>query len=112
MRPFAPASLNPQRLSMSRDKVRLGHILESITLIQSYVRNVDEKGFAASVGIQDQVIRRFEIIGEAARRLSSSLRQQFTTVEWPKLISMRNFLTNDYDVNDLPTLAAEIQAYL
>lgn len=58
---------------MSRDPQRLpdylGHILEAIERIQSYVDDVDEVGFLSSKIIQDAVIRNLEVIGEASRNI-------------------------------------------
>ncbi len=42
--------------------VFLGHILESIELIESYSRGKAELDLMESVGLQDQIIRRIEII--------------------------------------------------
>ena len=54
---------------MKTDLPYLGHIADSIAAIESYVirgRDISMKGQI----IQDAVIRNFEIIGEAATRLS------------------------------------------
>ncbi len=49
---------------------RLRDILEAARLIRSYVKNATETGFRADKQKQDAVIRRIEIIGEAAAHLS------------------------------------------
>ncbi len=58
---------------MSRDPQRLpdylGHILQAIERIHSYVEEVDEVGFLSSKIIQDAVIRNLEVIGEASRNI-------------------------------------------
>lgn len=45
--------------------VFLGHMLDSIDLIESYCKGKTELDLMESVGLQDQIIRRIEIIGEA-----------------------------------------------
>jgi len=49
-------------------RVYLAHILECIARIESYVAKGKDSFFAESL-IQDAVIRNFEIIGEAAKRM-------------------------------------------
>jgi uncharacterized protein with HEPN domain len=71
---------------------------------------------------QDAVIRNFEIIGEAASRLSAAIRNQ-PGLPWRKIIAFRNRLIHGYfsvDLplvwnvieNDLPPLKAEVSRLL
>ena len=54
----------------------LGDILESIEQIEIYCHAIDDSRFKQDKQIQDAVIRRFEIIGEAARHIPESFRNQ------------------------------------
>jgi len=55
---------------MSRsDKVYLLDILESIESILTYTANKTEADFLNDLMLQDAVIRRFEIIGEASSKI-------------------------------------------
>ena len=45
-----------------------------------------------------------QIIGEAARRLSASTRQQHPHVRWARFIGLRNRLIHGYDTIDLDRL--------
>jgi uncharacterized protein with HEPN domain len=94
----------------------LGHILDSIAAIETYTGS-GRNAFMADRLIQDGVIRNFDIIGEAANRLSPSVRSQ-PNIAWGKIIAFRNRLIHAYwsvdlalvwDViqNDLPGLKAE-----
>ena len=65
-----------------RVKVFLGHILESIQLIQTYTNQISKDGFLTSPQVQDAVIRRLEIIGEAVKSLPLEFREQYTEVPW------------------------------
>ncbi len=58
----------------------LGHILDSIELIESYSRGKAELDLMESVGLQDQIIRRIEIIGEAVKNLPGDLRKDHPEV--------------------------------
>ena len=55
---------------MSRDPEHLTDIVSSARLILTYVEGVQREQFIRDTRLQDSVIRRIEIIGEAARRLS------------------------------------------
>ena len=46
--------------------------------------------------VQDGVIRQFEIIGEASKRLSDSIRVQYPEVPWKDMAGMRDVLIHDY----------------
>ena len=56
---------------MKEDLVFLQHIMESINAIESHMHSVTKETFFESVLIQDAVIRRIEIIGEATKNLST-----------------------------------------
>jgi uncharacterized protein with HEPN domain len=76
----------------------LGHIADSIASIESYVAG-GRQTFMAQRLVQDAVIRNFEIIGEAANRLSAETRQGFDS--WRKIIAFRNRLIHGYWSIDL-----------
>ena len=73
--------------------------------------------------MQDGVIRQLEIIGEAAKKISSSTRENHPHIPWKDMAGMRDKLIHDYfgvDVeqvwltarNDISTLETEIEAVL
>ncbi len=64
---------------MKDDLVFLRHIMESLNAIESYMRGITMDTFFESVLIQDAVIRRIEIIGEATKNLSAELRGNILT---------------------------------
>jgi uncharacterized protein with HEPN domain len=59
------------------DLAYIRHILESIEIIESHILGVTMENFIGSFLIQDAVIRRFEIIGEATKNCSNSKRALF-----------------------------------
>ena len=101
---------------MSRDPQRLpdylGHILEAIERIQSYVEGVDEVGFLSSKIIQDAVIRNLEVIGEASRNIER-VHPEFAAAhpELPLALAndMRNALAHGYFKVDLEIVWKTIQ---
>ncbi|MFW6162442.1 MAG: DUF86 domain-containing protein [Planctomycetota bacterium] len=56
---------------MPRDREYLLDILEAARLARSYVSDMTMEAFLDDVQCQDAVIRRLEIIGEAARRVTA-----------------------------------------
>ncbi len=61
---------------MTDDSLYLQDILERIERIQTYTQE-GQDAFFRSLLIQDGVIRSFEVIGEAVKRLSLHLRQTY-----------------------------------
>lgn len=80
-----------------RDKsVYLLDILESIDIIESHLGNLTEFEFNQSLLTQDAVVRRFEIIGEAAAKVPVDFREQHPEIEWRLMNDMRNKLIHEY----------------
>jgi uncharacterized protein with HEPN domain len=76
------------------DRLYLEHILDSIGAIEIYVAG-GKNSFLNERMIQDAVIRNFEIVGEAANRLSPELRAA-TPTPWKRIIAFRNRLIHAY----------------
>jgi len=89
--------------------VFLKHILECINLIEEYTKNLSEKGFNSNIRTQDAIIRRLEIIGEAARNLPDEFKSNYTEVAWKKIMAARNILAHNYFGVDLDIIWKIIQ---
>ena len=66
-------------------------ILESARSIRSYLAGVSRESFMANEEKQDAVLRRFEIIGEAASRLSQETQALFPTLPFRSMRGMRKY---------------------
>jgi uncharacterized protein with HEPN domain len=86
---------------MERDREYLLDVLDSARLALSYVRGKSRVEFFQDIQLQDAVVRRLEIIGEAARRISQPTRDAFPGLPWPSMTGMRNFLIHEYGDVDL-----------
>lgn len=101
-------------------EVLLQHILESIEWIEKDVADLSEDEFYENVPMQDAVVRRIQVIGEAARNLPADFKQANLETPWQDIADMRNKLIHEYfdiDVElvweviqkDLPPLKEHVQ---
>ena len=82
-------------------KLYLQDILESIGILEDYVAGKTWEDFNSDVGLQDKVIRRVEIIGEAAKYVTEEMRQSAPEIPWVLITDMRNVLIHEYFGVDL-----------
>ena len=82
---------------MSRsNSVYLQDIFESTEIILRYTEDKTEFEFVNDLMLQDAVTRRFEIIGEAASKISEDFKNQNTKIPWRLMKEMRNKLIHEY----------------
>ena len=82
---------------MKRDyKLYLNDINESITFIEEYLRNISEEDFKKDRKLQDAVIRRLEIIGEASRNIPRSLKEKNKHISWFEIAQFRDIISHSY----------------
>lgn len=86
---------------MQRDREYLLDILEAAKLAIEYIGGKTKEEFFSDSQCQDAVIRRLEIIGEAARRISEETRTAYPDLPWSDMVSMRNVMIHEYDDVDL-----------
>lgn len=94
---------------MQRDNAYLRDIQESAQLALDYLEGVDLETFTHNIQLQDAVIRRVEIIGEAARRVSETTRAANPTLPWRQMIGMRNQVIHMYDGVDVEVVWATVR---
>lgn len=85
---------------MKSDSIYIEHILNSINSIQEYISGLSLEIFLEDRKTQDAVVRQFEIIGEASKRISSDFQDNHPNIPWSEMAGMRDVLIHDYiDVN-------------
>lgn len=74
----------------------LTDIIESINLIEDYIENLEPSFFLSNKEKQDAVIRRIEIIGEAAGKIPNPIREKYPDIPWTKIKGIRNIAIHHY----------------
>lgn len=86
---------------MSKDpRVYLAHILERADRIAGYIRD-GHAAFLIDHKTQDAVIRSFEVIGEAAKRVPLDYRAAHPGIPWQLMSGFRDVLIHGYEGVDL-----------
>lgn len=78
------------------EKIFLNHILESIKNIESYCRGASKERFFEDKQLQDAVVRRVEIIGEAVKNVPDDIKNKYTTVSWKEISGTRDIFIHQY----------------
>jgi uncharacterized protein with HEPN domain len=105
-----------------RDRFYLLDIADSIMWIET-VAQQGRDAFRQARLSQDAVLRNFEIIGEAVKRISAELKDAYPLVPWRRGAGLRDVLIHEYrrvDLNvvwqimerDLPQLKQQVAAIL
>jgi uncharacterized protein with HEPN domain len=88
--------------SSERDLVLfLEDVLESIARVEEYTAGMNAEQFAGSPLVQDAVLRRIAVMGEAVKHVPELIRGRYPDVEWRKIAGMRDVLIHGYFGVDL-----------
>lgn len=105
---------------MSRDDAYLYDILESSRTALEYARGKTWDEFSTDPLLQDAIVRRLEIIGEASGRVSNETQKKYSHLPWQAMKGTRNKIIHEYDSieldiiwdilqQDLPYLVIELE---
>jgi len=82
---------------MNRDvSVYVQDIIDSISKIEDYTSGFTKEQFQKNSLMQNAVIRRLEIIGEAVKQIPDSIRNKYPAVPWKNIAGMRDVLIHEY----------------
>ena len=84
---------------MQPDTMDAGYLLDMLEHARGVLRAVRGRSVAEYVADEDlrlAIERRIEIIGEAAKRVSTSFQDAHPEIPWRKIIAQRNVLAHEY----------------
>jgi uncharacterized protein with HEPN domain len=87
-------------------------IVDAIEKIHTFVVGMDYASFAADEKTVFAVTRAFEIIGEAAKKISDETRSRYASIPWKSMAGMRDMLIHAYFGVDTQVLWQTIQCDL
>ncbi|MBI5816226.1 MAG: DUF86 domain-containing protein [Nitrospinae bacterium] len=94
---------------MPRDYAYLLDMLNAARTALEYVRGKSHDQFRLDTLCQDAVVRRLEIIGEAASGVSEETRTVFASIPWRAMVAMRNVVIHEYDGVDMDIVWNTVQ---
>jgi uncharacterized protein with HEPN domain len=74
----------------------LEDIVEAGQNVKAYVAGMSFEQFIEDPKTRDAVVRNFEIIGEAAANLPEDFVNEYSNINWRRVVGMRNRLVHGY----------------
>jgi len=79
----------------------LQHMIDCIEKVEEYTETLSEEKFLRSTQSQDAVLRRLEIMGEAAKNIPDEFKRNHPTIPWGEIVRTRDKLIHGYFGVDL-----------
>lgn len=108
---------------MRRDDLYLADIVEAADSIAAFLASVKEAEIAGNDLLRSAVLQKLSVIGEAAARVSTDLRNRHPAIPWSQIVAFRNMAVHAYfsvqwpivwttATQDVPSLKARIAEIL
>lgn len=81
---------------MPREDLYLQDIVKSIDDIGRFLHNVEVKKFLADEILQNAVLMKFIVIGEAMTKIPTEIREKYPKVKWKQGTGLRNIAAHTY----------------
>lgn len=95
---------------MNNDKAYIQDILAMIVEIENSVKGLDYEAFMNNLTVFRAVERNFEIVGEAAKRLSSEFKAKHSQIPWQQIAGFRDILIHEYSAVNVATVWDTLQS--
>jgi uncharacterized protein with HEPN domain len=79
-----------------RNAAYLWDMLTAASLIVDFIQGETYESFMRDKKLQSAVERQLEILGEAARYISTEFRQAHPEIPWRSIVGLRNILVHEY----------------
>lgn len=89
---------------MRLEESYLQNIIKAAEAIEKFLENIEKDEFLQNEMMQDAVIRRLTVIGEASARLSPELKKHYQKIPWKRMVGLRNIAAHVYFSLDLETI--------
>ena len=86
---------------MKEDLAFIEHILDSIKAIEKFSKNLKKEKLTSNRLKQSAIVREIEIIGEAVKNVSESLKNKHREIEWKEIAGTRDKMIHHYFGVDL-----------
>ncbi len=98
----------------------LQDMLEAADKVAFFVEGMNEERFLADEKTQFAVVRALEVIGEASKKIPSSVKARHQAIPWREIAGMRDKLVHDYfgvdaavvwktAIEDVPRIASALK---
>lgn len=110
-------------MSQRDDLVYVGHMVDTASKAIDFVQGLTREDFDNNELLRLSLTHLLQIIGEAARRVSSEFRAVHSQIDWKAIVGMRSKVVHDYlnvdedivwdtVINELPSLVKELEKIL
>lgn len=81
---------------MRREKLYLSDMVEAATAINAFTDGVTFEKFMESDVVKSAVLMKLIIVGEAASKLPSGIKEKYPDIPWRKIADFRNYAVHAY----------------
>ena len=81
---------------MRNYRLYLKDIFEAMEAVQTFVEGIDFDALVADDKTASAVVRKLEIVGEAAKNVPETIRQKYPQVPWRAMAGMRDRIIHAY----------------
>jgi len=76
--------------------IYLNDILTAMKRVLEYIGEKNFKEFKRNYMVVDAVVRNFQIIGEASKKLPDEFKSKYPELPWDKMYGLRNLISHEY----------------